>query len=878
MQQRQKDCYLAERSDSISLQYPTIPVHGTPASWWSKSQLIGMSSNPEDSSCDDTSSSVGDSTYDFVDDKSIVVSEDEYGEHLEKSTSSNDEHEVESQMERQTLERAEDFSNGSQDPWTPCLSRNFDRECPSNLRSQTMVKETDVNEEMDGSELAGQRQNENSIIVLIEHKNTSIMAPNEVEGSNLLKEFKGQEVSQIQHHVPTGIPSTPVLAKIKQTMASRRLVLDKPYKVLYVGDNSGKEVILKKLGSALCTSPRSETTRRSLYTIVPISFGNASSSDVELIDSTGIELKVEECTSASSIKADWGNDTISLNLSDQTLVDYSVESVWSGSGHTVTNKWILPDVAIFYLAAGDNREAKLRRHLARKFMSRHQVPCVVISQKSFWDKPAEVLTLDHKTPHVCLEVSHDRVIKRLPVDLATFLALDAIQMNRNLAYFAKGDQPPKLQVTSLPGSCDDTPTDLESTNKRRGPILSVSNFTKAHSFKKLPFFGKLLTPGLILLFSFLIYHFTTSVSLDGAVYRKHNTNATSGPCSTILESTAPDFSDAKSDSTLLSDLILPSKEQKQFLEKRTTPRMNTDVASLLLDRYSFAPNGSDKFKVSVIGDCHIVLKTPQWFTRSRKNHKLSFNITRSGLPIGHRVSTLFDGVYALEIPREDAYGTFNVSLWTTSKPIVRESLEVTFASSWIRRFSWKMATQGWNDVAQTISSSLLEDLNLVQMGFMTVYNLTSSNMQPWMDRARGNASAGQKEEEKTCKMPLNQTAKSKNIFLRKKMGLSCKASSKLMHESLAGSRKAFLCGERFRKDIFIFASDKSVMFGRQLRELLQAASINAKSIATEISMSQKKHLRETQKRALKIWWKIGGPPKQKSRINDMGGKLRGGNA
>lgn len=878
MQQRQKDCYLAKRSDTISLQYPTIPVHGTPASWWSQSQLIGMSSNPEDSSCDDTSSSVGDSTYDFVDDKSLVVSEDEYGEHLEKSISSNDEHDVESHIERHTLERAEDCSDGNQELWTPCLSRNFDREFPSNSRAQTIAQETDLKEEMDGGESLGQRQNDNSVIVLVEHKNTSVIAANEVEGSNLLKVFKEQEVSQIQHHVPTGIPSSPVLAKIKQTMAPHRLVLNKPYKVLYVGDSSGKEAILKKLGSALSTSPRSETSRHSLYTIVPISFGNASSSDVELIDSTGIELKVEECTSASSIKADWGNDTIALTLSDQTLVDYSVESVWSGSGHIVTNKWSLPDVAIFYLAAGDNTEAKQKRHLARKFMSRHQVSCVVISQKSFWDRPAEVLTLDHMTPHVCLEVSQDRVIKRLPLDLATFLALDAIQMNRNLAYLAKGDQPQKLEVTSLSGSCDDTPTDLEATNKRPRSILSVSCLTKTHSFKNILFFGKLLAPGLILLLSFLIYHFTTSVGLGGAACRKHDTNASSNRYSTILGSMAPAFSNVNSDSTLLSDLILPSEEQKQFLKKTAASRMNTNVASLLLDRYSFAPNGSDKFKVSVIGDRHIVLKTPQWFTRSRKNHKLSFNITRSGLPIGHRVSALFDGVYALEIPQGDAYGTFNISLWSTSKPIVSESLEITFASSWIRKISWTMATQGWNEITQTVSSSLLEDLNLVQMGFMTVYNLTSLNMQPWMEMARGKASADRRDEEKSRQMPLNQTANSKCMFLRNTMGFPCNASSKLMRESLAGSRKAFLCGERFRKDIFIFASNKSVTFSRQLRELLQSASINARSIATEISLSQKRHLRETQKTALKMWWKIGGSPKQKSRINITGGKLRRGNA
>ena len=63
-----------EGSPTIALKYPTVTVYGSPSSWLSQSQLVSMASNPDDISGDDTSSSLGDSTYEFIDDKSTMLS------------------------------------------------------------------------------------------------------------------------------------------------------------------------------------------------------------------------------------------------------------------------------------------------------------------------------------------------------------------------------------------------------------------------------------------------------------------------------------------------------------------------------------------------------------------------------------------------------------------------------------------------------------------------------------------------------------------------------------------------------------------------------------------------------------------------------------
>ena len=215
-------------------------------------------------------------------------------------------------------------------------------------------------------------------------------------------------------------------------MISQGLVLDEPYKVLYVGDPLAKDAIMQKVGSALAATLRSEKPCPSRFNVVPISsFGDFLSPEVVLIDSTGLELSVEECHSASFAKRDGGNDTISMTLSNRTLI----ESYWSGSKFAITEHWKLPDIAVFYLSENDAILARQTRRFVRSFMSRHTVPCIFISQVSLWNKPAEIIALDHRTPHLCLQAHGSEkdkyeVVKRLPIDIQTFLSLDARQMNR----------------------------------------------------------------------------------------------------------------------------------------------------------------------------------------------------------------------------------------------------------------------------------------------------------------------------------------------------------------------------------------------------------------------------------------------------------------
>ena len=69
-------------------------------------------------------------------------------------------------------------------------------------------------------------------------------------------------------------------------------------------------------------------------------------------------------------------------------------------------------------------------------------------------------------------------------------------------------------------------------------------------------------------------------------------------------------------------------------------------------------------------------------------------VTRNGEAISSELSKLFDGVYTVVIPRDDAWGLMNVSVQTKSKPVMKETFELDFGMPWFKLTGWKkMAAQ-----------------------------------------------------------------------------------------------------------------------------------------------------------------------------------------
>lgn len=827
--------------------------HKTPTldQWLSHSVIVPMASGPEDSFVDDTSSSLGDSTYDFLDDKSAYTTDDEDVSNLTESTTSNDAHD----SDIPAIEQSQNTAHTVR-PSHNAASPNQD---------DAAIEEDD------------QRINDDDHpdIKLDEPLRFSASVARSVEGSHTLRIFDELEVKEIKNIVGTQAPLSQLKATVRQTMASNTMSLRGLFKILYIGDNAAKDTIVQKIGSALTASLGSSTSRlempgSSRFSVVPISsFGETRAPEVLLVDSLGVEIKVDHCVSATFARKEDSNDSISLRLSNGMLLI----STWSSHESKFiisadSPGWELPQLAVFYLSDTETMEAKQTRRFARSFLSRHKVSCLVITQSQLWSRSIEAMTLDHLTPHLCLETSgldnvRPRVIKRLPIDLATFINLDAVQINRNLACLAevsfsaetkfkdlsvqKDDNVKRELIADETGRCS-----MEAAGtKYSGWVDSI--LEKIHSLVESPISALFL---LTLAFSCLgmvpYFAYSGSAISNAPVFQPV-------PTSSLQHMrTAAKSNAVQVESALASHLASTAPMRAALPSLEAASHANTDLASFLLDSHALTPNNSARFKIHVVGDRHVVLRPPHWFMRYRKAPKLVFNITRKDRSVEHELSMLFDGVYALKISHEDAHGLLDVSVRTTSKPKISETFQVDFGNSWLR-------IDGWKDIARTVSDSIRKDLQLVQTGLSILRTHTNTGMQTYTRDVVGKMHSVRRDLINARDTALSRTATTTDLMLAQTKGLSRVVSNKISYKSAVLRKQLSLHSRHVSSDLGQYAGSQAAALKQKIKlfsRLIQ--SINIKAVGKSVQQLRQDRLRSTQKKALKAWWKIAGVPKATS--------------
>ncbi|ERT00741.1 hypothetical protein HMPREF1624_01973 [Sporothrix schenckii ATCC 58251] len=245
-------------------------------------------------------------------------------------------------------------------------------------------------------------------------------------------------------------------ATVCQTMSRHCLSTREPLRVLYVGNDGAYDDITHKISSALLASApppgspslgaeRRHSSTAGIYNIVPISaFGSAKVPEIDEIQLMGVSeyyIKVDRCVKAAEIVSEgesFPDDTVYSIELDSGMVH---SSVFNPSGSVVTPEWALPHVAVFYVSGNDDDQAETTRSAAWEFMTRHAVPSIFVSHAQPFSRSPYAGRwqnfVDHAAVHLSLESrdpSKPMVSERLPIDLGSFLNIDARQMNRNLAY------------------------------------------------------------------------------------------------------------------------------------------------------------------------------------------------------------------------------------------------------------------------------------------------------------------------------------------------------------------------------------------------------------------------------------------------------------
>ena len=828
-----------------------------------------------DESGDDATSSLGDSSYDFIEDQSNATTDDEDQDAMTESTTSSDGHAFE-QINLPPQGHA-------QEDHTTQRSSGQDATSPPNQESSLQVEHASSGQDPIQMVTGAEFHPEYDTIEFDEPSITNLNASRLTEVSHTLNiidkesrphEFHRNLLERLQGHLAV---------TVRQTMTSRTLSPnDGKYKIMYIGDPEAREPIVQKIGTALAATLKPstldpETPRSSRFNIVPISaFGEESSPEVVLIDSSGLELIVEDCDYASFARRQGGKDTLSLALSGRTMV----HSTWDGSNFAVSSNWRLPDLAIFCLPDDDNSALKMIRQSARSFMSRHKVPSIVISRSSTQNRPpTEPIDLEYLTPHLCLESRkssfvHTQVIRRYPIDLATFLKIDGGQMNRNLACLAPSPSSTKIEqehpvsakdIRSLPAGIPWSVRELIESmvvSVRKDGLRGLNRYEYIA--------GIALT--LISLFGILVLGIGFSGFLSASrvstsrVFPIQASVASTPGVSTL---TTPPTVPLPQSSAFAPISSSPSSAPAQFTSTKTLST-NTDLASFLLDAYTLASNQSDHFKVHVLGDCHVVLKPPQWLSKLKKRPKLLFKILRGDLELEHQETPLFDGVYALQVPREDAYGILNVTVWTGSKPKVDERFEVDFGSSWLKVAGWKKATHA-------LTGSIREDIGSVGASLSMVYDNTMTGLSTFVQQQRKKVAAQKSAEGAMLRSHFEAARRTKDLMVGQTKELQRALSKRVQASQARASIKISRRAGEFSKDLIFYTRKTASQFSQQAHQLVRVATgADVKAWFGGAEDFRRKHLRETQKKALKAWWGLRGVPKQRQRQSKVKGRVNNG--
>ena len=256
----------------------------------------------------------------------------------------------------------------------------------------------------------------------------------------------------------------------------------------------------------------------------------------------------------------------------------------------------------------------------------------------------------------------------------------------------------------------------------------------------------------------------------------------------------------------------------------------------------------------MVGDSHVVLRPPTWFRQLKKTPPLRFKVNRNRKQLEYEFSTLFDGVYALKFPAEDAHGTLDISVWTTKSPRLNQTFQVEFGTPWLK-------VSGWQKAAEAMTEQIREDLVAAQSGLFKAYGYANKRVQYFFKDAVVRADTLLKEAEKFGLSSLTSTLQSTEQMVNHSKELSSSLTQRIRKSS--GSTSDYLLVQRkvLGKEISSYSRKMSSVLAQHATALTEAASgLNLGALGQEIQAYRETHFREAQIKLLQTWWGVSGIP------------------
>ncbi len=500
---------------------------------------------------------------------------------------------------------------------------------------------------------------------------------------------------------------------IRMTTSKDTIRRDGPFRLLYSGfpqAAEGRPEILRKIGDVLVASSdvqAQQNTEASRYHVIPSEFGPGSSPNyAELIPLPFQQMIVDECVDAEVLRKELTHNSIQLKYKS----GQSILSFWDSAGYRVSRSsgWSRPDLAIIFVRRGDDLARQLSSGRLNEFTSRHHIPTLVIRDDDEWSTTYDYIVPDRRSLHMNVESRATGPIHFVPIDLSSFINLDAGQLNRHIAYLcAIYSQDADRQRAALKSSPTSEPRETSGdVEKNLSKSIVAQDRTNAFLLKHESTIDKTWQLSIGLLLLVLGFSCCREIFVLAASYFGGAASMSSVVPSTTTHATPaviPMITTTATVPTSVISISIIGTQIKPSITGLSAATTNKELTRLVL-KAGETYNESSKFQVQILGDGHVVVKAPQRLLEKKKIPKVTISVMRGSVEVPSSTSKLFDGLYTVKIDREHAGGLLNVTI-AVKKPSVTETYELDFGSPWHSADRFKdVMSKFWQPIRQYMNA------------------------------------------------------------------------------------------------------------------------------------------------------------------------------
>ncbi|KAG9782544.1 hypothetical protein ABEF93_004277 [Exophiala dermatitidis] len=509
------------------------------------------------------------------------------------------------------------------------------------------------------------------------------MSLNAVSRHILVRPLTEPENQKLRQSFSDGL-SDKYLSIIHMPLLTTGLGLDalNYFKVLLLGRHveQFKPEIQRKLGDSLVsqrdTNADTRPTSLSRFHLVPSCFGPGS--EPEFADLVAIDKQIDfECYDV----VEAGSSTVPLSLKNSQS-GTEVTSECNGRGFAVsTPRWIQPDIAIICVHIDGNNNLDRDSRNMITFADRHGIPTILIRMDRGWQGYyGHALTTNQlyetiESDGALTPLGARKLMSKFPVDMAAFLNLDPVLLNKHVAYL--------VSSSTATGSDDSFLYSLQGTTTRK-PSRYWSRPQAVH--------GSPLRNILIVLWVIGVYAFLC---------------AQLWPLATESLSSKSVNKTMTSETLLSSHTHMPSQTSEDVHIGAGNPQP-TDPAPAIYSTKSPVQVRDDAmhFQVAVVSNRKLMVNLPNVALRRKKRSPLAVVLTKANRILPTEIHELFDGVVSVQFAPDEAYGDIEVNL-TMSRPPLSELLTVSLGASPAR------GRKAFGSVVQAFNSTLRQAMSLI---------------------------------------------------------------------------------------------------------------------------------------------------------------------